>query len=93
MPGMNGLELSRRLLAVKPGLRTICMSGYPDATIFNEGMLGPETPFLDKPFTPDALLRMVREVLDKGRTMARRHSDSNAERTGEVVGNESGREK
>ncbi len=40
------------------------MSGYTNAAILNEGILDSDKPFLSKPFTPDALLRKVREVLD-----------------------------
>jgi CheY-like chemotaxis protein len=68
MPGMNGLELARRLAVLKPDLRTIYMSGYTDTSILDEGILGSDTPFLSKPFTPGALLRKVREVLDSKRS-------------------------
>ena len=64
MPGMNGLELSRRLELMVPGLRAIFMSGYNDTTSLHEGIIGPDMPFLSKPFTPDVLLSKVREVLD-----------------------------
>jgi PAS domain S-box-containing protein len=67
LPGMNGLEFNRRLAAIKPDLRTIYMSGYTDAALLKEGVLGSDKPFLRKPFTPDALLRKVREVLDLGK--------------------------
>jgi FixJ family two-component response regulator len=39
------------------------MSGYTDAAIVNHGILEPDTWFLQKPFSPDALLQKVREVL------------------------------
>jgi two-component system cell cycle sensor histidine kinase/response regulator CckA len=78
MPGMNGLELARRLCSIKVGLRTIFMSGYTDAGILNEGTLGFDTPFLSKPFTPNALLHKVREVLDMGRSTALETGDSEA---------------
>jgi PAS domain S-box-containing protein len=64
MPGMNGRELARVLSTARPSLRVLYMSGYTDAVIAQQGILEPGTAFLSKPFTPDALARKVREVLD-----------------------------
>ena len=65
MPGMNGRELARVLAADRPAMRVLYMSGYTDAAIAHQGILPPGTAFLSKPFTPDALARKVREVLDE----------------------------
>ena len=64
MPGMNGREMARLLSAERPRLRVLYMSGYTDAAIAQQGILPPGTAFLSKPFTPDALARKIREVLD-----------------------------
>jgi len=64
MPGMNGQELARVLAADLPAMRVLYMSGYTDAAIAHQGILPPGTAFLSKPFTPDALARKIREVLD-----------------------------
>jgi CheY-like chemotaxis protein len=64
MPGMNGRELALALSTRVPGLRVLYMSGYTDAAITQQGILEPGTAFLSKPFTPDALARKLREVLD-----------------------------
>jgi PAS domain S-box-containing protein len=64
MPGMNGRELARALAPSRPRMRVLYMSGYTDAAITQQGILDPGTAFLAKPFTPDALARKVREVLD-----------------------------
>jgi len=61
MPFMGGLELARRLLVRRPSLKLICMSGYVGAD--DESLIGEE--FLAKPFSRDALLEKVREVLDR----------------------------
>jgi CheY-like chemotaxis protein len=64
MPGMNGRELSRRLLAAYPDLRLLILSGYTDDLVFRQGMLEPGTAFLQKPFEGDDLLRKARKLLD-----------------------------
>ena len=63
MPQMNGRQVADHLLAARPGLKVLFMSGYTDAAIVQHGVLEPGTHFLQKPFTPDGLGRKVREVL------------------------------
>jgi two-component system, cell cycle sensor histidine kinase and response regulator CckA len=64
MPKMSGPELAKRLRSVRPEIKLLYMSGYTDDTIIRHGMLDTKTAFLQKPFTPEDLLRKVREVLD-----------------------------
>src|SRR5712692_9610513 len=63
MPQMNGRQVADHLLAARPGLKVLFMSGYTDAAIVEHGVLEPGTHFLQKPFTPDGVSRKVREVL------------------------------
>jgi nitrogen-specific signal transduction histidine kinase/ActR/RegA family two-component response regulator len=63
MPQLSGPELARRILLLRPQIRVICMSGYTDETVLNHGVLEAGMAFLQKPLTPDALLRKLREVL------------------------------
>jgi PAS domain S-box-containing protein len=67
MPGESGLQLARRLLEVRPNLRVLYISGYSDEAIVRHGLLDPGTIFLQKPFSPAALARKVRELLDAPR--------------------------
>ena len=64
MPHMGGAEAASRLLAVRPGLKLLYMSGYTDNAVVLHGVLRSEAAFVQKPITPTALLSKVREVLD-----------------------------
>src|SRR6266403_940236 len=65
MPGMNGRVLSERLLPKQPGMRVLYISGYTDSFIAGHGVLEGGMVLLHKPFTEDALIGKVREVLDR----------------------------
>jgi two-component system, cell cycle sensor histidine kinase and response regulator CckA len=68
MPGMRGRELAEHLKAFCPKLRVIFMSGYDEAEVLNQ-----ETPpsqrrqteFIEKPFTPESLVRRLNEILQR----------------------------
>jgi two-component system, cell cycle sensor histidine kinase and response regulator CckA len=64
MPGMNGRVLSEELLRRRHGLRVLYMSGYTDSFIAGHCQLESKTYLLQKPFTEEALIRTVRELLD-----------------------------
>jgi DNA-binding NtrC family response regulator len=61
MPGGNGRDLAKRLLADRPSLRVVLMSGYDAA--FNEVGSGDSFHFLAKPFDADELAAAVRLAL------------------------------
>jgi two-component system cell cycle sensor histidine kinase/response regulator CckA len=64
MPGFSGPVLAERLATARPETRVLYTSGYADEAILEHSALGPECAFLEKPFTRDALVRKVREILD-----------------------------
>jgi CheY-like chemotaxis protein len=65
MPIMGGRELSYRLKASQSVVRVLYTSGYADTGAVNYGPLQADAQFILKPFTPDALARKVRDVLDR----------------------------
>lgn len=72
LPGMTGLELVQRVTDSYPGIKALCISGALDQAVFNrqgDGQgdiecLESGLAFLQKPYTPGALARRVRQVLD-----------------------------
>jgi CheY-like chemotaxis protein len=67
MPGRSGRELAEELMPLHPEMRLLYASGYTEDAIIRHGVSSQQTAFLEKPFTPNALLRKVRQVLDAPR--------------------------
>lgn len=65
MPGVDGLQLARRLRTLQPGLKVVLMSGYGEDRIDEAGGLEGEASVLEKPFTGPKLLAKIRELLDE----------------------------
>jgi CheY-like chemotaxis protein len=65
MPEMGGRELGERVAVLHPAAKVLYMSGYTDDAIVRQGVLDEGAPFLQKPLTPAALVKKVREVLDR----------------------------
>jgi two-component system cell cycle sensor histidine kinase/response regulator CckA len=63
LPRMSGTELAQQIQTRRTGVRVLCMSGYTDDAAYGSGLLETGMAFLQKPLTPDSLLRKVREVL------------------------------
>jgi CheY-like chemotaxis protein len=64
MPVTSGRELARRITGRHPRTRVLYMSGYTDNVLAQGGVLEAGLSFLQKPFTPSALVQKVRDVLD-----------------------------
>ena len=65
MPGLGGLELAKFALELRPTLSVVLVSGYTDRALDHEAISFGK--FLQKPFSFDALARIVRSLLDKNR--------------------------
>lgn len=65
MPGMNGRELSERLVQLHPEMRVLFTSGYTENIIAQHGILETGIEFLSKPYTLEVLAHKVRKVLEK----------------------------
>ena len=63
MPGMGGGELVRRMAEVRPETKVLYVSGYTDDVLVRRGVIDSGASFLQKPFMPDELSRVVREIL------------------------------
>ncbi len=67
LPRMNGRQLADRLRVLRPAMRVLFMSGYPDDAVLQHGILESGVAYLQKPLSPASLTRKVREVLSGSR--------------------------
>ena len=65
MPQMSVKALADQLGSMYPHVKILFTSGYHDDVIVHHGVLDPGVMFIQKPFSPAALARKVREVLDQ----------------------------
>jgi two-component system, cell cycle sensor histidine kinase and response regulator CckA len=64
MPEMGAGELADQLLAVRPDMKVLFISGYTNDEILRRGISRQEAAFIQKPFTAEDLMRKVRDILD-----------------------------
>jgi two-component system cell cycle sensor histidine kinase/response regulator CckA len=63
MPGMSGKEISDKIIKILPKIKVVFMSGYTDDAIVHHGVLDESINFIQKPFTPQLLIKVLKEVL------------------------------
>jgi len=64
MPGIGGKELIENIKKIKPQIKTLFTSGYPRNQFSETGSLEDNTPFLQKPYSPQNLAKKIREILN-----------------------------
>jgi CheY-like chemotaxis protein len=64
MPGIDGSEVADHLAATRPGLKVLYMSGHMGDAMRHQHVREADVAFLPKPFSPVALARKVRQMLD-----------------------------
>jgi two-component system cell cycle sensor histidine kinase/response regulator CckA len=65
MPKMSGRELAERLVAERPAMRVLYMSGHTRDVMLRQGVSAGAVAFLSKPFTPSELADRLRALLDE----------------------------
>jgi DNA-binding NtrC family response regulator len=62
MPQMSGPRVAEQIAAMRPDIKVLYMSGYTDDAVVRHGVLSQDMPFIQKPFSPAALRKKIREV-------------------------------
>jgi two-component system cell cycle sensor histidine kinase/response regulator CckA len=65
MPNLSGPDLAQRLVRRRPAMKVLYMSGFAHQMAVASRLVGRQTGFLQKPFTPEVLAATVREMLDR----------------------------
>ena len=73
LPEMSGHELGRRVGAIRPDTPILYMSGYPGLEVVERGLISPDAPFIEKPFTAEELAKSVRRVLTRNHAISRQN--------------------
>ena len=65
MPQMSGPLVAQKVVGLRPGIKVLYMSGYTDDAIVHHGVTGSDNLFIQKPFSPAALRKKIREILGR----------------------------
>jgi len=67
LPGLNGLELQKRIAVERTHIPIIFITGYGDVPTSVQAMKAGAVEFLTKPFSPDVLLAAIGNALERSR--------------------------
>jgi PAS domain S-box-containing protein len=65
MPRMSGAALAARVRKERPDVKIVFVSGYTDESVMGQLPPDPNVTFVQKPYTPSSLLRVLRDVFDR----------------------------
>lgn len=68
LPGRNEKELFDRIREVRPGLKALLISAYPEEMLHEQGLIPEDTLFMAKPFYLNDFLVRIRELLLENRS-------------------------
>ena len=69
LPGLNGLDLQKRVAVERPGMPIIFITGHGDIPMTVQAMKAGAVEFLTKPFKGDVLLQSVRNAVERSRAL------------------------
>ncbi len=75
MPGLNGLELQKRLAVERPEIPIIFLTGHGDIPKTVQAIKAGAVEFLTKPFSDGALLSAIRSAIDRSKTLIGRDAE------------------
>jgi FixJ family two-component response regulator len=67
LPGLNGLDLQKRVAVERPDMPIIFITGYGDVPTTVQAMKAGAVEFLTKPFSDDSLLNAIRQAVERSR--------------------------
>jgi PAS domain S-box-containing protein len=87
MPRMTGLQLKEKIVALRPTMKFLLISGYAEGMVGSPEQIADVGDFLEKPFLPEQLARKVREIL--GRTTGMQEKQFSANPSPELLSDKS----
>jgi FixJ family two-component response regulator len=75
LPGLNGLDLQKRVAVDRPDMPIIFITGHGDVPSTVQAMKAGAVEFLLKPFTDDVLLAAIRQAIDRSSVLLSRETD------------------
>ena len=76
LPGLNGLDLQKRVAGDRPDMPIIFITGYGDVPMTVRAMKAGAAEFLTKPFSDDVLLSAIRQAIERSCTALRREAET-----------------